>query len=1140
MQLKAASADSGIRVADYSRQNDTVFTLSAENKHWKRKFVDELALRREEETFRKNELMSLHADIAAVEEKAKTDQTEWRLREFVRSQEFNQAEEDFRNKQEELTTKLTDMKFKHGLDIFSLEERFRKEVKEIRNTCDRIEQERQEERAESEARMKAQLDEARSKSERLTAMVSKLKEEREVDKMIAKMADSNYIDINKFREKEAEYDRLQERFVKLGKEKERVVLEAKKREERLVKEFQAKEAEMLSDADERRKSVLKERREAAAKERRVVREANSRVEEARAEGEKVVAELKRVSEQVQSDMREEFEERARSLRGEFGKQGMRLLKASREREDHLRAELAKEEELRRSVEEDATKKIEEYQDLVREMDHLSECLSMEKAGRVEDRGVASREKADLDSLIERQGEEFQKLRVKCIEQGTRHEQECRELESAWEEERDAWAEKYDSMNAELELTKMAYDMELESEQEKRLEEKSSSFEKIEQFREAIEEYNVLFEELKSNHEQEHSQLKGTFERRLEEEETRHEGFLAELKTQWHDFEKSVENVIDRCEGLEREVAVLQRKSEWQTIGTDCWVAIMKRHHKADLDDMRCRLESCEGELSVAKNRSTVLLKSIEKQEAADAARRNNHKAEVEQLTRRLETSESEQSVANARASFYLEKLRRTEQALNDTYTVHQDILNEADKKVMELSREYEEEFAELDDQFVKQVEDFAQEEERLRQSETDLESRKRDVMQRERSLDAREKNLQERNVMMMNGLADLSKQDTKLKNMQEELKHEEVNVLRMKEDLVTEKGIMDARVAEIKTETDRLQDMEIDMVEREKEARRSLESAQKVPDRLPIDRSLGELTDTKEQLVALKKQLTEQEWYFLAREGEFQEAKVEVNRYRKMEEKMKLLELELQEKTTRLQGMEVAVRVKEAKIDSTMLEVDGIRQTLRMDRRYTARRNRGCQATQENIVADLEAVNGTSVQCGDEASEEQNHTTNTDEINNDTKMPNEDEKSFQEMKSRCKVVIHYNLEEDAHVEEESDTKAVGLQKHYPSVMDQVYQGPQSPHQRYRMAHPNFHHGPPPQNFCRPPPPGYHPMRPHLSGRPHPRMGPPPPYGPRPHGPGYGPPHPHGPRPGFYRPYGPYGQPPHNGARRQHPVREDQR
>ncbi|XP_064629338.1 golgin subfamily A member 6-like protein 22 [Lineus longissimus] len=1315
MQLKAASADSfGIRVADYSLQNDTVFALSAENKHWKRKYVEELALRREEETLRKNELKCLHADIAAVEEKAKNDQKEWCLREFVRSQEYNQAEEDFRNKQEELTTKLNYMKFKHGLDIFGLEERFSKEAKEIRNACDRMVQERQEDRAETIARMNGQLDEARSKSERLVAMVSRLKEERAIEKMIVEMADSTYID-NKLREKEAEYVKLQERFVKLGKEKERVVLEAEEREERLVKEFQAKEADMLSNADERRKSVLKERREAAAREWRVVREAKSRLKEARAEGEQVVAELKRVSEQVQSDMREEFEERIRKLRGEFGKQGMRLLKASREREDHLRAELAKEVELRRSVEEDAKKQMEEYQDLVREMNHLSECLSMEKARRVEERGDALRERAGLDSLIEQQRVEFEKysnametekhqrecvsdaerksivkmqevkmadmtarqatlehqlkesdtkrkkeslmmlveknrllteidvlgskrrhqkasfveeryklenakraekdvlnqkydrlaaeltaalggqemlfgiriecdqeryeeaqakaadehdqlleliearrqedelkgtlernrlsgmverLRAKCKDQETRHEQECRELEADWEEERDAWAEKYDSMNAELELTKMAYDMELESEKERRLEEESSSFEKSEQFVRVIKEYKVLLEDLKSNHDQEQSQLKDTCERKLVEMQKRHEVVMAEIETQWHDFERRVEDEVDHCEELEREVAELQRKREWETIGTGCWVAIMKRHHKVDLDNMRCRLESCEGELSVAKNRSTVLMKSIEKQEAADTARANNHKAEIEQLTRRVETSESEQSVANARASYYLEKLRRTEQTLEDAKSVHQ----EAVQKGMELIGEFEEECAELKAHVVKKSEALDMEKEIVEQSETVLEWRERDVMQWERTLDAREENLQESKVMMMNGLADLSKQEMDLKNLQEKLKQEEVNILKTKEDLVTEKGSIDARVAEIKKEEDRLQDIEIDMEQREKEARRSLDSAQKVPDRLPIDQSLGELTDTKEQLVAMQKQLTEQEWYFLAREGEFQEAKVEVNRYRKREEKMKLLELELQEKTTGLQGMEVAMRVKKANIDSTMLEVDGIRRTLSMDRRYKARRNRGCQATQEKIAADLEAVHGSSLQCGDEVVEQQNRTTNTED-NSDTKLPKEDEASFQGMKSRrSKVIIHYDLEEDACVEkEESDTKPVGIQKRNSSVMDQVYEGPQFAHPSDRMAHPNFRHGGPhPQNFCRPPPPGYHPMRPHPAGRPHPRMGPPPPYGPRPHGPGYGPPHLRGPRPGFYRPHGPYGQPPHNGARRQHPSREDPR
>ncbi|XP_064641970.1 uncharacterized protein LOC135496539 [Lineus longissimus] len=1272
MQLKAATADSfGIRVADYSRQNDTVFTLSAENKHWKRKYIEELALRREEETLRKNELTSLHADIAAVEVKAKNDQKEWRLREFVRSQEYSRAEEDFRNKQGELTTKLNDMKFKYGLDIFSLEERFSKEAKEIRNACDRMVEERQEDRAETEARMKVQLDDTRSKSERLAAMVSRLKEERAVDKMIGEMADSTYID-SKLREKETEYDRLQERFVKLGKEKERVVREAKETEKRLMKKFQAKEAEMLKDADERKKSVLKERREAIARERRVVREAKSRVEEARAEDEKIIAELKRVSEQVQSDMREEFEERIRKLRGEFGKQGMRLFKASREREDHLRAQLDKEVELRRSVEEDAKKQIDEHQDLVQEMNHLSECFSMEKAGREEDRGDALREKAGLDSLIEQQREEFQKyrnametekhqrecvsdaerknmvimfevkmtdmsarqatlehqlkesdakrregaltmfvdqeryeeaktkaaeehdqlveligsyrtamgdletkqadklrvvearrqidelkrtlerkklsgmveeFRAKCIDQEMRHEQECRELEAAWEEERDAWVEKYNSMKAELELTKMAYDMELESEKEKRLEEKSSSFEKRAQLIRVIKEYKVLFKELKSSHEQEQSQLKGTCEERFVEQEKRHEVVLAGLEIQWQDFERCVKDEVDRCEGLEREMAELRRKREWQRIGTDCCVAIMKRHHKVDLDDWRCRLEDCERETSVARNRSTVLLKSIEIQEAADAARTNNHKTEIEQLTRRVETSESEQSVANARASFYLEKLRRTDQALKNTYGVHQESLNEANQKRMELIREFEEERAELKAQVVKKVDDLAQEEERLQQSETDLGSRERDVMQLERTLAAREENFQERKVMMIDGLADLSKQDMDLKRMQEKLKQEEVNILRMKEDFVTEKGIMDARVAEIKKENDRLQDMVIDMEQSEKEARLNLESAREVPDRLPIDRSFGELTDTKEQFEALQKQLTEQEWYFLAREGEFQEAKVEINRYRKREEKIKLLELELQEKKTGLQKMEMTVRAKEANIHCTMLEVDGIRQTLSMDRRYKARRNRGCQATQENIAADLEAVNGMSVQCGDEVMEQQNQTTNIEEITNDIKVPKEDEKSLQEMESRrSKVVIHYNLDEDACVEkEESDTKPVGIQKCYRSVLDQVYQGPQFAHPSDRMAHPNFRRGPPPPNFYRPPPPGYHPMRPHPAGRPHPRMGPTPPYGPRPHGPNYGPLHPRGPRPGFYRPpHGPYGQPPHNGARREHPSREDPR
>jgi chromosome segregation ATPase len=225
-----------------------------------------------------------------------------------------------------------------------------------------------------------------------------LKQARSLDRLIAEKADGCFIE-NRYKDKEEEYDKLQEKIECLSKEKERLLQEAQESEMCLQFEFNVKEAEMLRVAEELRNCWLKEKREADEREQAIITKANHRVEEMRGESERMRTELKQLSEQAQTTT-EEFEERVRTLKKDFNERAMRLLQSSKEREDQLKSKLAKEIALKKEAEEN-------YQKVVHEKYSLAERLKEARDTKDKDRAIALREKLDLEELIECQKTDFQ-------------------------------------------------------------------------------------------------------------------------------------------------------------------------------------------------------------------------------------------------------------------------------------------------------------------------------------------------------------------------------------------------------------------------------------------------------------------------------------------------------------------------------------------------------------------------------------------------------------------------------------------------------------------------------------------------------------------------------------------------------------
>jgi chromosome segregation ATPase len=240
------------------------------------------------------------------------------------------------------------------------------------------------------------------------------------------------------------------------------------------------------------------------------------------------------------------------------------------------------------------------------------------------------------------------------------------------------------------------------------------------------------------------------------------------------------------------------------------------------------------------------------------------------------------------------------------------------------------------------------EHEKIQERQTVIELRETELRQWERSLGSREEEIMTKEIQANNAAVDLHKHEIGLNNLKEKLRKEELSIAKSKEELMIEKGELDAAASEIEKEKERLEDLEIDIEDMKKEARQIRDSSHKTPDRLPFNPNNFIVNDPTEQLAALEKQLHEQELYFITREGEFQDARVGNKRYRMREEELKSMEEELQKKEKGLQEMEVQIQLKDACIESTMAEVEGIRDMLKKDSRCTTttKRNRSTQATQ--------------------------------------------------------------------------------------------------------------------------------------------------------------------------------------------------
>jgi hypothetical protein len=171
------------------------------------------------------------------------------------------------------------------------------------------------------------------------------------------------------------------------------------------------------------------------------------------------------------------------------------------------------------------------------------------------------------------------------------------FENAWEMEREILKEKSAGLQSELTFRQAIYDAKLESEQRKRDEEKKKSAVENEYLLEITDAYRMLLQESQSDHPKELRQKEDEYEENLNDQDKAHNVIVDDLHTRQQNIEKRLDEEIKHHE---RSMVELQRKLEWQRKGTDSWVAIMKRHHMLEMDDMKQKPDIYECELSLVK------------------------------------------------------------------------------------------------------------------------------------------------------------------------------------------------------------------------------------------------------------------------------------------------------------------------------------------------------------------------------------------------------------------------------------------------------------------------------------------------------------------------------------------------------------
>jgi hypothetical protein len=877
-----------------------------------------------------------------------------------------------------------------------------------------MEKEREEEKAAFENRMKEELEDAHCKAGRLRSTVARLKKARTIDRLIAEQYDDTYIENrfkekheeytrlqNKFEALCEEKDQLlqavqeSERCLHLEYRMKEAVMMKEAEERRKCwlkekKEAEVRERAIIKKADHRIEQVQKESEQMRAELKRLSEEAQTAM---KAEFEEQVRVLKKDFSERAMRLLKASKEREDKLQAELAEE----IVLKKQAEANYKKAVQEKEFISESLEKERDEWLAEKANMAKKNETtiarqaaVEQQLQGQETRRQEEKLKGRLDKKRLCNVID-------ELRTKLRDQAIDSVNERRNVENAWTVEREVLNEKYSTLESEVQFRQTIHDARLENEHRRQEEGKARAADENERLIQMIDAYGVLLKESETEHLKELRMLERAYDDRLNDQERRcetvvdellihqnverrlseeikcKESVIVELERQL-DWQKKGTNSwisimnshhkaeMDDVKGKlneeasrhKRTVTELERKLDWQKKGINSWVSIMKIHQKLEMNDSKHKLDSCECDLSIVNGRNRQLQAKFTWQKTENDRRtsilENKLRAEIRRLNCRLQQLESEHCIAKASTHYFTEKLKQKNESLQQVVSIHEDSLRVAINKGNAQVQQFGEECKELKAQIAQKDAELSKCKDKFEQRETDVERRESNLKSWERSLNGREEALQRKELLTKNAADDLCKQEIDLNNQKEKLRQEELSIIEREDKLIIEKGELDERLSEIDNEKERLEDLEIDIEQREKEARRSSDCFCKIPDRLPFNPDgFNIVNGSTEQLAALEKELRRQEWYFLARENEYQDARVEIKRYRMREEKLKSMEEELQKKERALQEMEVQIQLKDSWIKSTMLEVKGIRDTLKMDHRYTfckAMKNRGTQVSE--------------------------------------------------------------------------------------------------------------------------------------------------------------------------------------------------